>query len=152
MLFKNARLKREEEIRQLKAEGAKKAGIAFAVGSALAAVVTIFTTPKSGKEMREDVSKKVEEGADLVKEKGELLAVKTAEMLEDTVEKGKSIKDKVVAKLPASKDTWAKKSKEAIDEAEEVVDEAVENAAESAKKAVDKAEEVKENVKKEADK
>lgn len=98
MLFKRAKLKREEEIRQLKADAAKKAGFAFLAGSLIAAVVTLFTAPKSGKEMRADVAEKMECGADKLKEKGEYLVIKTAEVMDATLEKGKQVKDKFMMK------------------------------------------------------
>lgn len=98
MLFKSARLKREEEMKKMKADAAKKAGIAFVAGSAIAAVVTLFTAPKSGKEMRQDVANKVEEGADKIKEHGEYLVVKTAEVMDSAIETGKRVKEKFTPK------------------------------------------------------
>lgn len=139
--LKNAKLKREEELRRLKADGAKKAGLAFVAGSAIAAVVTLFTAPKSGKEMRQDVAKKVEEGADFVKESGEALVVKTAEVLEETLEKGKNIKEKVASKFEKSK------SQKAINQAEAFAKDAVENVADASREAAETLEETIEEIK-----
>lgn len=102
MLFKRAKLKREEEMKKMKADAAKKAGIAFVAGSAIAAVVTLFTAPKSGKEMRQDVANKVEEGADKIKEHGEFLVVKTAEVMDSAIETGKRVKEKFTSKKKGS--------------------------------------------------
>lgn len=134
MLFKNARLRREEEIRQLKADAMKKAGIAFVAGSAIATLITLFTTPKTGREMRQDVAQKVETGADKVKEKGEFLVIKTAEVLDSTLEKGKNVKSKVSSK-------FAKNAKQSIDVAEDTAEDIVEDVADAAEEAVEKVEE-----------
>lgn len=95
MLLKIIKQKREDERKQMRAEAAKKAGIAFAVGSVIGTVTALFTAPKSGKELRKDVKNTAVAGADKVKEGAEVLAVKTAEAFEDTVEFGKSVKSKI---------------------------------------------------------
>ena len=99
MIFKSMKLKREAEIKKMKEDAAKKAGLAFLAGSAVAAVVTLFTAPKSGKEMRSDVAKTVENSADIVKEKGEIIAIKAAEVIDSGMEFSKKIKDNVKKKL-----------------------------------------------------
>lgn len=92
MLFKTSRMKHEEELKRVKASGVKKAGAAFAIGAAIAAVVTLFTTPKSGPEMRADA-----------KEKGGQLLDKTSCALDETLEKGKEFKSKVISKFSKEK-------------------------------------------------
>ena len=48
-------------------------GLAFTVGAVAAATLALFTAPKSGKEMRQDVKDKVEEGAKLAQAKTEVV-------------------------------------------------------------------------------
>ncbi len=134
MFFKSMKMKREEEIRQIKKDAAKKVGIAFLAGTALATVATLLLAPKSGKELREDVVKSVENGADKIKQKGEYIAVKAAEVIDSSVEVGKRFKDEVSKKFLKDESQIASEAKELVDtlaeeskEAIEVLDEAVDN-------------------------
>ncbi|MBM7561025.1 YtxH domain-containing protein [Fusibacter tunisiensis] len=134
MLLNPFKQKREEEMKQMKADAAKKAGFAFVVGSAIGTVAALFTAPKSGKELRKDVKDTAVAGADKVKEGAEVLAVKTAEALEETVEFGKNVKtkfhninkkepvDKVKDKIDAVEDS----AKDAVEDAADVAEDAAE--------------------------
>ena len=102
-VLKKMQQKREEQRRREKLQTAKKIGIAFSVGAVLAATATLFTAPKSGKELRQDVVNKVEDGAELVKVKKEVLAEKLAVTKESSaniakaaLDFGQSFKDKVL--------------------------------------------------------
>ncbi len=138
MLLKIIKQKREEERKQMKAEAAKKAGIAFAVGSAIGTIAALFTAPKSGKELRKDVKTTAAAGADKVKEGAEVLAVKTAEALEETVEFGKNMKSKIQT---INKKKPVDQVKEKIEDMEESAKDAVEDVAEAAEEAAEKVDE-----------
>ncbi len=94
LLMKKWQEKKDEEIRRLKAQGVKKAGLALVLGAAAAATVTLFTAPKSGKELRKDVADKVTEGAEIIKEKTEIISEKAQAVSEKGIAFGQSLKDK----------------------------------------------------------
>ncbi|GAB6108469.1 hypothetical protein [Fusibacter bizertensis] len=99
MLFKSIKARREAELRRQKLDTLKKVGAALVISSVVSTVVTLFTAPKSGKELRSDVVNKVEEGADLVKESAAKFAQKTSDVAQDALIKGHEIKDKAVNKF-----------------------------------------------------
>jgi gas vesicle protein len=92
-VLKKMQQKREEERRRQKLATAKKIGIAFSVGAVLAATAALFTAPKSGKELRQDVADKVESSAELVKEKKEVLAEKISATKESSANIAKAALD-----------------------------------------------------------
>lgn len=124
MFFSKIRAKREAELKRQRQASLKKAGVAFLVGSTLSAVVTLFTAPKSGKELRQDVKDKVEEGTEVVKDQAARLASKTGEVVEDVVSKSQIWKDKVVLKIKEAKLNVKENAEEVIENVvEEVADE-----------------------------
>ncbi len=139
MLFNKFKIKREEELKQMKVDAVKKAGFAFMVGSAIGTITALFNAPKSGKELRKDVSKTIETGADKVKEGAEYVVVKTTEAIEDTVDFGKNLKDKLP--LGKNKDSLADQAIDKIEEAEKGASDLIEEASEKAVDAIIKAEE-----------
>lgn len=130
MLLNKIKQKREEELKQMKVDAVKKAGFAFVIGSAIGTITALFTAPKSGKELRKDVSKTIETGTEKVKEGAEYVVVKTAEAIEDTVDFGKNLKDKLP--LGKKKDTLADKAIDSIEKAEDNIEDFVEDASEIA--------------------
>lgn len=121
MLFKKIQEKREAEIRRQKKDTLKKVGAAFIIGSVISSVATLFTAPKSGKEMRQDVAEKVGEGAELVKDGATKVVKKTGDVLHEAVNKGQELKDKVINKVQ-NKPEIEKIATEAITSAEEKVE------------------------------
>jgi len=85
--------------------GASKVGI-FLAGLGIGAVVALLFAPRSGKETREFIVQKTEEGRDFVKSKSEELR----KQAEDAVEKGKDLvnkqKDLLSAALEAGKQAY----------------------------------------------
>ncbi len=85
--------------------GASKVGI-FLAGLGIGAVVALLFAPRSGKETREFIVQKTEEGKDFVKSKSEELR----KQAEDAVEKGKDLvnkqKDLLSAALEAGKQAY----------------------------------------------
>ena len=131
MIFKKINERKEAELKRQKKNVIKKMGIAFAIGSALSALVTLFTAPKSGKEMRKDVVDKVGEGAELVKD-GATKAVKmTSDVMSDALQKGQHIKDKVALKVSSSKKALKGDAKESIEEAAEAIEDKIEDVVDS---------------------
>lgn len=130
MLLNKIKQKREEELKQMKVEAVKKAGFAFMIGSAIGTITALFTAPKSGKELRKDVSKTIETGTEKVKEGAEYVVVKAAEAIEDTVDFGKNLKDM----LPKGKkkDSFADKAIDKIENAEDSVEDFAQEASEIA--------------------
>lgn len=139
MLLNKFKIKREEELKQMKVDAVKKAGFAFVIGSAIGTITALFTAPKSGKELRKDVSKTVETGTEKVKEGAEYVVVKTTEAIEDTIDFGKNLKDK----LPISKkkESMADQVIDKIEEAEKGASDLIEEASEKAVDAIIKADE-----------
>lgn len=122
MFLSKIREKREAELKRQKQSTMKKAGLAFLIGSTISAVVTLFTAPKSGKEMRQDVKVKVEEGTEVVKDSAAKLANKTSEVVDDVLSKGQTIKDKVVLKINATKKNAKDTAEDVADSAEAIMD------------------------------
>lgn len=120
MIFKKFQERKEAEMRRQKKETIKKVGIALLIGSVVSSVATLFTAPKSGKEMRQDVADKVDEGAVLVKESATKVAKKTTEVVGDAINKGQELKEKVIVKVNAAKNDM--KKNETVNKAEELVD------------------------------
>lgn len=85
--------------------GASKVGI-FLAGLGVGAVVALLLAPRSGKETRDFIVQKTEEGRDFVKSKSEELR----KQAEDAVEKGKDLvnkqKDLLSAALEAGKQAY----------------------------------------------
>ncbi len=131
MLFKKINERKEAELKRQKKNVIKKMGIAFAVGSAISALVTLFTAPKSGKEMRKDVVDKVGEGADLVKDGATKAVKKTSDVMSDALQKGQKLKDKVVLKVTSSKNDLKGDVKEGIETAAEAIEEKMEDVVDS---------------------
>ncbi|HAS73761.1 MAG TPA: hypothetical protein DCS67_06420 [Clostridiales bacterium UBA8960] len=124
MLLKRIQEKREAELKRQKQDTVKKVGVALVIGSFVSAVVTLFTAPKSGKELRQDVVEKVEEGTELVKDGATKAAKKTTEIVNDAISKGQDIKEKVKLKV----NTMTQPADETpIDKIEEAVEEMVED-------------------------
>lgn len=120
MIFKKLQERKEAEMRRQKKETIKKVGVALLIGSVVSSVVTLFTAPKSGKEMRQDVADKVDEGAVIVKESASKVAKKTTEVVSDAINKGQELKEKVIVKVNATKNDINKN--EIVNDAEELVD------------------------------
>lgn len=120
MIFKKLQERKEAEMRRQKKETIKKVGVALLIGSVVSSVVTLFTAPKSGKEMRQDVADKVDEGAVIVKESASKVAKKTTEVVSDAINKGQELKEKVIVKVNATKNDI--KKNEIVNDAEELVD------------------------------
>ena len=120
MIFKKLQERKEAEMRRQKKETIKKVGVALLIGSVVSSVVTLFTAPKSGKEMRQDVADKVDEGAIIVKESASKVAKKTTEVVSDAINKGQELKEKVIVKVNATKNDI--KKNEIVNDAEELVD------------------------------
>ena len=112
MLFKKIQEKKQAEMRRQKKDVAKKVGAALLIGSVVSAVVTLFTAPKSGKEMRKDVADKAIEGAEIVKEGATKVAKKTSEVVNEAIDKGQTIKEKVIDKVNAKKSEIKKETAE----------------------------------------
>ena len=85
--------------------GGSKVGI-FLAGLGIGAVVALLFAPRSGKETRDFLVQKTEEGRDFVKSKSEELR----KQAEDAVEKGKDLvnkqKDLLSAALEAGKQAY----------------------------------------------
>jgi gas vesicle protein len=85
--------------------GASKVGI-FLAGLGIGAVVALLFAPRSGKETRDFIVQKTEEGKEYVKTKSEEIR----KQAEDAVEKGKDLvskqKDMLSAALEAGKQTY----------------------------------------------
>lgn len=126
MLFKKMQEKREAEIRRQKKDTLKKVGAAFIIGSVISSVATLFTAPKSGKEMRQDVVEKVGEGAELVKDGATKVVKKTGDVLHEAVNKGQELKEKVINKVQSKPELGAIAT-EALESAEEKVEEIAES-------------------------
>ncbi len=131
MIFKKLQERKEAEMRRQKKETVKKVGVALLIGSVVSSVVTLFTAPKSGKEMRQDVAEKVDEGAERVKESATKVAKKTTEVVGDAINKGQELKDKVIVKVNATKNDLKKNDivesvEVLIDDVKDVADEIVE--------------------------
>ena len=120
MIFKKLQEKKEAEMRRQKKETVKKVGVALLIGSVVSSVVTLFTAPKSGKEMRQDVAEKVDEGAERVKESATKVAKKTTEVVGDAINKGQELKDKVIVKVNATKNDL--KKNDIVESAEVLID------------------------------
>lgn len=120
MLFKKLQEKREAEMRRQKKETVKKVGAALLIGSIVSSIATLFTAPKSGKEMRQDVADKVDEGAELIKESATKVAKKTNEVVGDVIIKGQELKEKVIVKVNATKNDL--KKNDVVESAEVLVD------------------------------
>ncbi len=120
MIFKKLQERKEAEMRRQKKETIKKVGVALLIGSVVSSVVTLFTAPKSGKEMRQDVVDKVDEGAVIVKESASKVAKKTTEVVGEAINKGQELKEKVIVKVNATKNDI--KKNEIVNDAEELVD------------------------------
>ncbi len=120
MLFKKLQEKREAEMRRQKKETVKKVGVALLIGSIVSSIATLFTAPKSGKEMRQDVADKVDEGAELIKESATKVAKKTNEVVGDVIIKGQELKEKVIVKVNATKNDL--KKNDVVESAEVLVD------------------------------
>jgi gas vesicle protein len=120
MLFKKLQERKEAEMRRQKKETIKKVGVALLIGSVVSSVVTLFTAPKSGKEMRQDVADKVDEGAVIVKESASKVAKKTTEVVGEAINKGQELKEKVIVKVNAAKNDI--KKNEIVNDAEELAD------------------------------
>ena len=120
MLFKKLQERKEAEMRRQKKETIKKVGVALLIGSVVSSVVTLFTAPKSGKEMRQDVADKVDEGAVIVKESASKVAKKTTEVVGEAINKGQELKEKVIVKVNAAKNDI--KKNEVVNDAEELAD------------------------------
>jgi gas vesicle protein len=120
MLFKKLQERKEAEMRRQKKETIKKVGVALLIGSVVSSVATLFTAPKSGKEMRQDVADKVDEGAIIVKESASKVAKKTTEVVGEAINKGQELKEKVIVKVNATKNDI--KKNEIVNDAEELVD------------------------------
>ena len=120
MIFKKLQERKEAQMRRQKKETIKKVGVALLIGSVVSSVATLFTAPKSGKEMRQDVADKVDEGAVIVKESASKVAKKTSEVVGEAINKGQELKEKVIVKVNATKNDI--KKNEIINDAEEVVD------------------------------
>ncbi len=120
MIFKKLQERKEAEMRRQKKETIKKVGVALLIGSVVSSVVTLFTAPKSGKEMRQDVADKVDEGAVIVKESASKVAKKTTEVVSEAINKGQELKEKVIVKVNATKNDI--KKNEIVNDAEELVD------------------------------
>lgn len=67
-MIKRMKEKKQAELKKQKKHVFMKVCGAFALGSIISSVITLFTAPKSGKEMRQDVKDKVLDGADYLKE------------------------------------------------------------------------------------
>ena len=134
MLFKKIQEKKQAEMRRQKKDVAKKVGAALLIGSVVSAVVTLFTAPKSGKEMRQDVADKAIEGAEIVKEGATKVAKKTSVVVNEALDKGQILKEKVIDKVNAKKSEIKKDTAEIKEDLGEIkdtisegVDEVVEN-------------------------
>lgn len=127
MLFKKIRERREAELKRQKRDTLKKVGAALVIGSVVSTVVTLFTAPKSGKELRSDVVNKVEEGADIVKENATKLAQKTSDVAQDAMIKGQEIKEKAVSKFEKVKSDITKTVNDKKDKLAKVENEVKEN-------------------------
>jgi len=138
MIFKKLQERKEAEMRKQKKETVKKVGVALLIGSVVSSVVTLFTAPKSGKELRQDVVDKVDEGAEFVKEGATKVAQKTTEVVGDAITKGQELKDKVIEKVNATKNDL--KKSELVENAEEKVEEIVEEAKEVVEEVVEEIE------------
>lgn len=119
MLLKKIQEKREEELKRQKQETAKKVGAALVIGSLVSAVVTLFTAPKSGKELRQDVVEKVEEGTELVKDGASKAAKKTTEVVNDVL-------TKVNSKIKPKEDSPIEIIEETVEEVIEDIKEKIE--------------------------
>ncbi len=146
MIFKKLQERKEAEMRKQKKETVKKVGAALLIGSLVSSVVTLFTAPKSGKEMRQDVADKVDEGTELVKESATKVAKKTNEVVGDVIVKGQELKEKVIDKVNEAKKDF--KKSELVENAEELVD----DIKDATGKVVDKVEKKVEKVEKEIEK
>jgi len=130
MLLKKLQEKKQAEIRRQKKDVVKKVGAALLIGSVVSTVVTLFTAPKSGKEMRQDVAEKANEGVEIVKEGATKVAKKTSEVVNEALDKGQTFKDKVIEKVNSKKVAFKKESdelKENLEEIQETVSENVES-------------------------
>ena len=111
-MIRKMKEKKQAELKKQKKHVFMKVCAAFAAGSLISTVVTLFTAPKSGKEMRHDVKDKVYEGAELLKDN----ASKSIRKLGDTI-------GNAVGATPSIKDKFFKCSKEKVAEPlEEVKD------------------------------
>jgi len=139
MIFKKFQERKEAELRRQKRETVKKVGVALLIGSVVSSVVTLFTAPKSGKEMRQDVADKVDEGAELVKESATKVAKITTEVVGEAINKGQELKEKVIVKVNATKNDF--KKNDIVESAEVLIDDVKDVAgeiAEEVEKQVDK--------------
>ena len=134
MLFKSIKARREAELRRQKLDTLKKVGAALVISSVVSTVITLFTAPKSGKELRSDVVNKVEEGADFVKENATKLAQKTSGVAQDAMLKGHEIKDKAVSKfaqVTSDLNKTIKEKKNHVESSSEAIKEDIDEAVEA---------------------
>ncbi len=120
MLLKKIQEKREEELRRQKQDTAKKVGAALVIGSLVSAVVTLFTAPKSGKELRQDVVEKVEEGTELVKDGASKAAKKTTEVVNEVITK---VNNKIKPKEESPIEIIEEAAEEVVEEIKEKLEE-----------------------------
>ncbi|MDN5351428.1 MAG: YtxH-like protein [Clostridiales bacterium] len=120
-LLRRLREQREAELRQYRINLVKVASAAFFIGCTVSALAALLTAPKSGKELRKDISLKVGEGVDKVKVSAEDLLSKKDDMIENAADFGKDLKEKVVSRYKKGEETI----EEAVEEASEAVKETV---------------------------
>ena len=97
-MIKRMKEKKQAELKKQKKHVFMKVCGAFALGSIISSVITLFTAPKSGKEMRQDVKDKVLDGADYLKENASKSIKKVGTSLENLVSSAPALKEKFTKK------------------------------------------------------
>ena len=78
--------------------GTSTATISFLAGMGVGAVIALLYAPKSGKETRELINRKAEEGSDYIAAKSRELRKRAEDVAEDMVEKGRRAAEELADK------------------------------------------------------
>lgn len=145
MLLKGYVERKMTERKIIKRRRRRKIFSAFAIGSILSAISALLFAPKSGKELRKDISEKANESIKYAKDKGTKLTDKTGQLVHSGIDESKHLYQKVSNKIA---NTFSSNKLEEIkEETNQVVEKKQKVTDKTEEKLKEAANEVKEKIK-----